>query len=149
MLLAGQWAGDTGRAWRACEYVNVDAGDQETAAAETLLVDLYQVFNDVGDPDAMGTSSILEALHAMQHRPWSEWRRGKPLSPRGLADLLRPFKVRPATVRLPGGSTPKGYRREALQALWDTYLPREGAVVSATPPQLNEINNLQQFSSAT
>ena len=148
-VAGGQWAGDTGRAWRACEYVNVDAGDQETAAAETLLVDLYQVFNDVGDPDAMGTSSILEALHAMQHRPWSEWRRGKPLSPRGLADLLRPFKVRPATVRLPGGSTPKGYRREALQALWDTYLPREGAVVSATPPQLNEINNLQQFSSAT
>ena len=26
--------------------------------------------------------------------PWSEWKRGKPLSPRGLSDLLKPFKVK-------------------------------------------------------
>ena len=148
-VAGGQWAGDTGRAWRACEHVSIDAGEDETGEREKLLADLRQVFREAGDPEAMSTADILDALHAMEDRPWSEWRRGKPLSPRGLVDLLRPFKVRPVTVRLPDGNTPKGYKREALQALWDTYLPREGAIVSATPPQLNEINNLQEFLSAT
>ena len=94
--IAGRpWVGPGGRAWVACEYVNADAADEETGAAEMLLADLNQVFSDAGDPDAMATSSILEALHAMQHRPWSEWRRGKPLSPRGLAALLKPSRCGP------------------------------------------------------
>ena len=123
--IAGRpWVGPGGRAWVACEYVNADAADEETGAAEMLLPDLNQVFSDAGDPDAMATSSILEALHAMQHRPWSEWRRGKPLSPRGLAALLKPFKVRPDSVRLAeAAGTVKGYKRKALESLWNTYCP--------------------------
>ena len=47
-------------------------------------------------------------------RPWSEWKRGKPLSPRGLSDLLKPFKVKPQDVRL-GGRVLKGYKRDPLE----------------------------------
>ena len=31
----------------------------------------------------------------MEGRPWSEWRQGKRLSPRGLASLLKPFQGEP------------------------------------------------------
>ena len=97
----------------------------------------------------MSTADILAALHAMQDRPWSEWRRGKPLSTRGLADLLRPFKVKPTTVRLPGRNASKGYKRQALEPAWNSYLPPQGGVVSVTPLQPNEINDLRGSQSVT
>ena len=147
-VAGGQWAGDTGRAWRACEYVNVDTGDEESGAREKLLADLQQVFREAGDPDALATSSILDALQAMEGRPWSEWKRGKPLSPRGLSDLLKPFKVKPQDVRL-GGRVLKGYKRDPLERVWRAYFPREGGSQSATPRQVNEINDLRESLSAT
>ena len=147
-VAGGQWAGNTGRAWRACEYVNVDTGDEESGEREKLLADLQQVFREAGDPSALATSSILDALHAMEGRPWSEWKRGKPLSPRGLSDLLKPFKVKPQDVRL-GGRVLKGYKRDPLERVWRAYFLREGGSQSATPRQVNEINDLRESLSAT
>jgi hypothetical protein len=40
--------------------------------------------------------------------------------------MLAAFAVRPATIRMPDGTTPKGYRRESLEDAWRRYLP--GAV---------------------
>ena len=147
-VAGGQWAGNTGRAWRACEHVNVDAGDEETGEREKLLADLQQVFREAGDPSALATSIILDALQAMEGRPWSEWRHGKPLSPRGLSDLLKPFKVKPQDVRL-GGRVLKGYKRDPLERVWRAYFPRERGSQSATPRQVNEINDLRESLSAT
>ena len=141
------WAGEGGRAWRACEKVHADAED-ETGAREKLLADLRQVFADAGDPEAMATNQILKALRAMEGRPWSEWKRGQPLSPRGLADLLKPFNVRPTTFRQPGGGTSRGYHRKHLQPVWSAYL-QEGGSQSETPQQFNKINGLAGFQSAT
>ena len=45
-----------------------------------------------GKPDVAQISlepAILPALVTMEDRPWSEWSRGKPLSPRGLATPSR------------------------------------------------------------
>ena len=62
-------------------------------ARETLLVDLYATFEAAGWPEAIPSVTIVERLIAMESRPWPEWKRGKPITVRQLASLLRPFDV--------------------------------------------------------
>ena len=57
-------------------YRAVAANDQET----THQIKLF-------------TSEIMQALLAMQERPWSECNHGRPLSRRGLASFLRSFNI--------------------------------------------------------
>ena len=126
-----EWAGRTGRAYRACEAINASA-EPETGAPEMLLADLWQVFRDAGNPTHLPTGkidpahsspqpAILPALVAMEDRPWSEWTRSRPLSPRGLAKLLKDFGIAPGTIRLDSGATPKGYKRAAFELVWKRY----------------------------
>ena len=42
-----------------------------------------------------------------------------------LAKLLKPFGIMPASVRLPDGTTPKGYKAESFADAWARYLPPE------------------------
>ena len=147
-IAGGEWAGRTGRASRACEAINAEV-DPETGAREMLLADIRMVFEEAGNPRALPTGkpdeqydlnnpAILPALIAREGRPWSEWSRGRPLSPRGLAGLLKDFEIIPGTIRLASGSTPKGYRRVAFAPVWERYgigareAPSE---LSATTPQ--------------
>ena len=147
-VAGGDWAGDHGRAWRACEHVVADVED-DGGAHEMLLADVRTVFRDAGDPDALSTARVLGALHALDGRPWREWRRGQPLSSRGLSTLLKPFRVRPVTFRQPSGGTPKGYRRAHLEPVWQTYLLQDPGSQSATPQQANEIHTCAGSESAT
>ena len=121
----GQWmAAPNSPSWREIETVFPDS-NVVTGTREVLLADLWQVFQDAGEPAHLPTGkpdecrdpsapAILSSLCVMEERPWSEYRRGRPLTPRGLADLLKPFGVVPGTIRLESGSTPKGYKRASL-----------------------------------
>ena len=82
-----------------------------------LLADLRTIF---GEEDHLATEDILTRLHRIEESPWGDLR-GKPLDARGLAQRLRPYEVKPTTVRILA-STPKGYRREDLHDAWVRYL---------------------------
>ena len=108
-----------------------------------------------GKPDVAQNSrepAILPALVTMEDRPWSEWSRGKPLSPRGLATLLKSFGIAPSTIRLDGDATPKGYKRAAFEPVWKRYdIPSSEAPPkpSATTPQLKVSTGFDDSISAT
>lgn len=158
----GKWAGTTGRAYRACEAISAEV-DPETGASEMLLADMRMVFEEAGNPEALPTGkpdehydpnepAILPALIAMEGRPWSEWSRGRPLSARGLAKLLKGFSIAPGTIRLQSGSTPKGYKRVAFVPVWERYgigMPEASSNLSATTPQPSVEAISEQFVSAT
>ena len=146
-VAGGEWAGPEGRAWRACQHIGADA-EEETGAREKLLVDLWKVFREAGDPEALPTQRILEDLADMEERPWSECQRGKRLSARGLASLLKPFKVKPKNIKLPGQGVVKGYDRTHLQPVWDAYLPKGGSL-SATAATAEKQKDLGDSLSAT
>ena len=138
-VAGGEWAG-CGRAWAACVYIDADA-ENEGGAEEQLLVDLRAVFHSEGNPRALATRSILDALHQLDSRLWSRYEKGKPLSPHGLARLLKPFHVTPNTVRLDGGAILKGYKRDALVPLWKAYCPgADSDQISVTPVTTSETN---------
>ena len=139
-VAGGEWAGQDGRGWAACEALRPTESD-ETGAREQLLADLRAVFAESGDPESLATQEILAALHKLESRPWSEWgRSNRPLTPRGLSSLLAPFKVRPRNRRS-GGKQSKGYRREDLEPIWERYAvpsPKEGSPIRPTVPMPSE-----------
>ncbi len=95
-----------------------------------LLADLKDIF-EKHSADKLLTEEILDNLIAMESRPWPEFSRGKPLTPSGLARLLKPHKVRPKSVRSSrSGKQKKGYDigdfKEAFR-----YLPQDGTTAQA------------------
>lgn len=99
------------------------AGDDDADDVGTLLLaDLRAIF---GGEDRMPSESIVTRLAAMVERPWAEWGKSqRPITQRGLARLLRSFGVKPDVIRV-GDSTPRGYKREDLEPIWERYLPSD------------------------
>jgi hypothetical protein len=101
------------------------AKEIEPSLGIRLLADLRTVF---GETEAMATTAILAALHAMPEAPWNDLR-GKPINDRGLAVRLRQYGVKSKTVRIGPSTTgtPKGYARADLWDAWESYLPSVAA----------------------
>lgn len=101
------------------------AAEGSTMEAGTLLLaDIRALFAEIG-AEQMPSAEIATKLGGMEERPWPEWRRGNPITAPQLANQLRPFGVRPSTIRR-GHDTAKGYRKEQFAEAWARYLPTEG-----------------------
>ncbi len=114
-------------------------GDDEASAAVMLLADIRAIFGERG-VERIASADLVAALVDMEHRPWPEWRHGKPLTVRGVARLLRRFGIAPGTIRAASGETPKGYRRDQFKDAFARYVP----VLSATTPQPAESLDFSQ-----
>jgi hypothetical protein len=107
-------------------------GEDAESAAVLLLHDMHALFERRGA--RIPTQAILDVLHAMDDRPWPEWRQGKPITAQQLARLLKPFGIASTTIRMDSGQTPKGFKRESFIDAFSRYLPD----LAATPPQVLE-----------
>jgi len=124
----GHWPG---RARKACQALTGTADDmRDGSEGERLLNDLYDVW---GDDEALFTQVILDRLCAIEEAPWATWSKGEKLSPRSLAELLKPWRVKSKNIRLPGGQA-KGYDRADLADAWNRYvLPARAQPSSPSP----------------
>ena len=82
----------------------------------------------------------------MESRPWPEWKRGKPITVRQLASLLRPFDVHPRNHCGAGGQA-KAYFLDALRPVFDAYLPNEGGLDPSHRPQCLDARHFREFAS--
>ena len=126
------WSGREGRASQACEHVTASTADEETGAREMLLADLRAIFEARDWPEAIASNLVLDKLTELEGRPWSEWKRGKPLSSRQLSNLLKPFGVQPRQ-RKHAGENLRSYLLADLRAIFEAYFPDNPPAVSATP----------------
>lgn len=83
-----------------------------------LLQDLRSVF---ADNEQLSTKDLLAGLHCIDESPWGDLK-GKPLDERGLAHRLRPYEVKPTTIR-ELAETRKGYRKADFFDAWSRYTP--------------------------
>ena len=114
-LHGDDWAERARRA--ALSLTSTDTDDAGYGIA--LLEDIKTA---IGKAEQISTENLLKHLHAMTERPWCEYgRQRKPISPRLLAGLLKPFGIASNTLR-EGDTTYKGYRCEQFQSAWDRYL---------------------------
>jgi len=97
-----------------------------------LLGDIRNVFHSTGR-DRLTTSEMLDRLKQDETLPWGEFSNGRPLTPIGLARLLKPFGIVPGTIRLEKG-TAKGYLRQSFADAWARYLPLPPQAVTPSQP---------------
>jgi putative DNA primase/helicase len=123
-------------------FAKRNADDSAADLATMLLADIREVFGRART-DRLSSGQILCALWDLKERPWPEFRNGRALNAAQLAKLLRPFGIRPVTIRLGENETPKGYYREAFAEAWQRYLPPEdtpSALEGASePPQRHNV----------
>jgi len=82
-----------------------------------LLHDIYQVFSET-PLGFMSSKQLVEKLVEMDDRPWAEWRHGKPITPRAVADRLKTFGIVPKPST--SGSA-RGYYRDRFEDAWTRY----------------------------
>lgn len=116
---------------------------EDASPGVKLLEDIRDIFDEVGD-DRLLTQELLERLHAKEHRPWAEYKMGKPLSATQLANLLRPYAVSPNTIRS-HEAVAKGYTRASFEDAFARYLPQQ----SVTPLQPAENLNFSGIPAVT
>ncbi len=128
-VASGDWPQ---RARRAADVLA--AGRSEQTAGVMLLEDIHALFAERSTA-RLPSNEIVQALGAMEDRPWSEWKAGKPITARQLAKLLLPFKINPTKFRA-AGYTP-GTRGYELTDFTDTFARwlQDPPIQSATAPQ--------------
>jgi hypothetical protein len=98
-----------------------------------LLGDIHNILAE-SNLDRLSTADLISRLRSDEEAPWDDLH-GKPLTPRTLARLLKPFGVRSRTVRLDDESTPKGFHRDQFDDAFSRYLAADspmGGDLSAT-----------------
>jgi len=114
-----------GGAWPSLARAAATASAVATAdegVATLLLEDIRRIFTDKG-VTRLPSGEIVERLLLLEERPWPEWGRDhKGITLSRLAKLLDPFNVRPGTIWLPNGQTPKGYKLEDFADAFQRYL---------------------------
>jgi hypothetical protein len=107
--------------------------DIELTTGIRLLTDVRDIFDEHAT-DHLATGDLLAALTDLDEAPWGDWY-GKPLTARGLAKLLEPYRVMPHLRRI-GGSRNRGYFRSDFTDSWSRYLPVPETVTTVTsvPP---------------
>jgi Protein of unknown function (DUF3631) len=114
-LAGGEWPK------RARDAARDLSGEGREAVSDVeLLRDIRTAF---GDLDVITSADLVTALVADPERPWATWGRGdKPLTPNGLARLLKPFAIISETVHPLGRPRAKGYKRVHFEEVWAGYL---------------------------
>jgi hypothetical protein len=112
-LAGGEWAA---RARRALVELSGAQASREESHGIKLLDDIRSCFEEHGT-DRIKSFALLESLKANEESPWAEFNRGFPLTPSGLARLLRPFEIRPRDLRFDNGIL-KGYDKHDFEDAW-------------------------------
>ena len=120
------------RARRAATELSTE-GDDHGSIRVALLADIRAAFAAKG-VDRLSSDELATYLNNLDNRPWPEYRAGKRISKAQVAHLLKPLGISSGTIRLPDGTTPKGYYLTAFRDAFARYLPAE----NATTPQLQD-----------
>ena len=116
-LAGGAWPAQA----RAAAVALIGDDTDEPGHGARLLAKLRDIF---ADHEVLATTAILERVNEDEELPFGGWRHGDGLDPRGLSRLLKPYGVKPRSVRVDGApSTSKGYRREQFEEAFARYLP--------------------------
>ena len=115
-MLARRRAGDA----RARPHVTLmGQGPDDQDINVELLADIRAVFDETGK-SFVGSTELMNSLVGIEGRPWGfrDWKRGKPITTRAIADRLKGFAIIP----LSNGSV-RGYSRDRFEDAWSRYAP--------------------------
>ena len=95
----------------------------KAADAPSIKVELLNDMAALMDGERKMTSEdVVKALGDMADRPWSDWKRGKPINQVQLARILKAFGIKSGTIWI-GDKMPKGYYVADILAAQNRYAP--------------------------
>ena len=102
--------------------VALSASAQEGSPIGSLLLDIYVIFVNQA-AERLFSRELVAGLSQMEERPWRVLLRGKAVTEMWLAQQLRPYGVRPGSIRV-GERIGKGYVGAEMAEMFRRYLPR-------------------------
>ncbi|MDQ3349967.1 MAG: DUF3631 domain-containing protein [Acidobacteriota bacterium] len=112
--------------------------DADQPVAVLLLSDVQTIF---GARDELSSADLVNALRALDSRPWAAWGKdSKGLTSNALARLLKDFKVHPIKMRF-GPDTLNGYTRRMFEDAWERYVTVADQENPVHPPSQLEHRN--------
>lgn len=120
----------------ACEVMTRRAAQEEGDIGVMLLVDIRRYFAE-HDGRSVQPVQLLEWLHDQDGSPWSEYRAGRPLSARGLADLLKRFDIASTKPSRHDGTVGRWLHAAMFADAWARYCPDPDAGTDDGTRKLN------------
>src|SRR5262245_5729054 len=132
--IADSLAGDAGEKAREAAQRILGVTDM-TSAAVALLGEIKGIF-ERSTLDYVTSKALIADLTADPEKQWAEWgRSGKPITEKGVADLLHEFRIASKAVG-PKAARAKGYRKADFEDLWKRYLqPDNEAAKQESEPE--------------
>jgi putative DNA primase/helicase len=121
-------------------------GASQTIGTE-LLADIQVIFKEQ-NVDRISTEDLIKALCADAEKPWKTYYKGFPITPRQLANKLKPYGIHSKTTRI-GDDLAKGYEKDQLTEAFSRYIPSSPPFPSVTTSQPAPVKDLRAFPSVT
>jgi putative DNA primase/helicase len=125
----------------------LSGADTTQSRSTELLADIKFVF-DNKQAKSIFTDTLISELCSDPEKPWATYNKGRPITARQIARLLKDFVIHSQTIR-EGETTGKGYTLASFKNAFIRYIPSRGAETSfssVTTSQANENNDLSHFS---
>jgi putative DNA primase/helicase len=115
--------------------------DEPTSIGERLLANIRKAFSK----DAkLSMADLVQRLASNEESPWATRNNGKPITPRQLGEMLKPYHIKSKAVHLFLHNKPKGFERAQFEEAWTRYPPQESPSSPVTQSATNEINDLSR-----
>jgi len=119
------------------------SANEPTERGIKLLADLRQIFaGTAGEAEQLTSQALLNSLRKIEESPWKDWGHGKGLSARNLAELLRPYEIRPQNVRAEKGKVSNAYKKDSFKDAWERYLPPATQAAVVKPQTITNAEHL-------
>lgn len=129
-------------------YFTLNSREEEETAAILLLRNIKGIFEVTGWPK-IHSETLVEKLIALEERPWSEWKKGQPMTQNSLARILKTFSIHSKDVRVGiSGKNRRGYELNKFKDAFMRYLPNP-PIQSATVLQTSSDGGCSGIQSAT
>jgi hypothetical protein len=119
----GSWPDRARRA-----LIEICAGKEDDSIGVKLLADIKATLEQ-HPVEKITSKDLLAALVGIEGSAWSEWKGGKPLTLKGLANLLRPFAIEAHSIRTAGGVL-RGFEVSEFADAFRRYLATDNGDVS-------------------
>ena len=144
LLAIAENAGDEWKraAWQAAEAIEKIKATFEASIGVQLLSSIRTLF-EANNVDCMTSQQMVAYLTADSEQPWAEYRHGRPLSQKQLANLLNGYGIYSETVHPVGLPHAKGYRLDRFREAFGRYLapPSEPSLEKPTSESCNRAND--------
>ncbi|MHB8481618.1 MAG: bifunctional DNA primase/polymerase [Nitrospiria bacterium] len=105
--------------------------EETTGNSEILIKDIKSIFEEESRSEKLITSSLIDKLTQIDSSPWGDMRGGK-LTATRLAQMLKPFKVKPIQWR-EGTCRHRGYLLKDFEDVFSRYIPSDPSEKPVTP----------------